>query len=94
MPAHAASATVGVPPPALRPHRFAAEAEVGRHDEDDDDERRPHDDQHGEDRSHGELAHLGEGALPRLGLGGAVQLLAGCALPDKDGNSLNTCQII
>ena len=82
LPAHAAA--VRVPPPALRPHRLPTEAEVGRHDEDDQDERRPHYDQDGEDRRHGELAHLGEGALARLGLGGAIELLAARPLPGKE----------
>ena len=41
MPAHAAAA-VGAPPPAvsLGPDRLPSEAEVGRHDEDDEDEGR------------------------------------------------------
>ena len=77
----ARAAPVGTPPPALRrPHRLPAEAEVRRHDEDDQDEGGAHDDEHGEDGRHGELAHLGERALARLGLH-VVQLGARRALP-------------
>ena len=86
LPAHA-SVAVGTSPPAsgraLGPHRPPPEAEVGGHDEEDEDERRPHDDEHGQDRRHRELAHLGQGALPRLRLGRPAQLLAARPLPVK-----------
>ena len=47
-----------------------------------------HDDEDGQDGRHGELAHLGEGALSRLRLGreAPVQLLAARSLPVKDRN--------
>ena len=80
LPGKAHSVAVDIAPPAsgrsLGPDRPPPEAEVGGHDEEDEDECRPHGDEYGQDRRHRELAHLGQGALPRLRLRRPAQLLA------------------